>query len=184
MKTIEHEWFIPHNPPSLKNSKQVSKIGDRVIVRKSKTVYKYLALHNIKDYNGKDRIVTLINNSLPNTFLESLETTTDISLICNGEFYESIGTLSFKECCEKATNYFESPLLLGFHQVRATNKKFDFGNSIEIIQDMLIAHDIIPDDNCSVFLPFPYQRGYGDNKKWYSVNPKKSGVYLKILNQF
>lgn len=81
-----------------------------------------------------------------------------------------------------------NPIFIGYHQVRETNRLFDFSNSIEIIQDLLTAHDLIEDDNVKYVFPIPMSiDGELPSKtnirevKWYSVDKENPGVYLKIF---
>jgi Holliday junction resolvase RusA-like endonuclease len=71
----------------------------------------------------------------------------------------------------------KTPLVLGFHFVRGTKHKFDFGNICQIVLDLLTALDLIEDDNMDFLIPMPYKR---DNK-WYSYDKENPGVYIKIL---
>jgi hypothetical protein len=40
----------------------------------------------------------------------------------------------------------------------------------------MVAHDFIEDDDMSHFLPVPLKI----NGQWYSIDPDKPGVYIKI----
>lgn len=150
--------FIPHNTPSLKNSKVKTSKG----IFSSKTVKKYLGLLGIQTYSSSKKIVK--------------------------------GYVSRDNEFEKLRKEFESlikdkgfPLLLGFHFVRNTNRKFDFGNATEIIFDLLTAHDIIPDDNISFIIPSIMSKDgvlpslvNMREINWYSIDKEKPGVYLNI----
>lgn len=82
----------------------------------------------------------------------------------------------------------ENPLFIGFHQVRKDKRKFDFSNSLEIIQDLFTAHNFIEDDNIEYMFPLPMTIE-GEiptlenlrTKEWYSVNPDAPGVWIKIF---
>ena len=41
------------------------------------------------------------------------------------------------------------PIIIGYHHVRKSKRLFDFSNSVEIIQDLLTAHNFIEDDDRS-----------------------------------
>ena len=77
-------------------------------------------------------------------------------------------------------NYFEGvkyPILLGVHPVRNSRRKADFHNICHIIFDLLVAHDLIPDDNMDYIFPSPMSI----NGQYYSISKEAPGVYLKIL---
>lgn len=81
-----------------------------------------------------------------------------------------------REQFEKEIKNKEYPIKIGFHFVRQTKHQFDFHNAVQIIADLMVAHDFIEDDNMDCFIPVPLKiKG-----KWYSYNPDKAGVYIKI----
>ncbi len=141
--------FIPHNVPSLKNSKIATTIGKgdsrRTTLLPSKSVKKYLQKIGVKRYSAK--------------YVEEYATRENL-------FRESVG------------DYFQgvvSPVIVKFHFVRDSNRKFDFHNAVQIVADLLVAHGFIDDDNMDYFIPVPMRSG----GKWYSVDKKNPGVYLK-----
>jgi hypothetical protein len=83
---------------------------------------------------------------------------------------------------EKTRKYFdkylkEKPYKIGFHFVRGSKHKYDFNNANQLIADLLTAHDIIEDDDTTVFLPFPMEID-GEYSSYSKENP---GVYIKVL---
>jgi len=84
---------------------------------------------------------------------------------------------NFKEICKQIADYKDYPLLMGFHFVRNSNRMWDFGNACQIIQDMMVAHDVIPDDNVNYLLPFPMLR----EGKYWSYSKDTPGVYIRIM---
>lgn len=150
--------FIPYNTPSLKNSKVKTSKG----VFSSKTVKKYLNKLGIQNYSSSKKIV------------KGYVAKENEFEILRNEFKKSLENKRF-------------PLLLGFHFIRDSKRKFDFGNATEIIFDLLTAHDIIPDDNISYIIPsimsvdgvLPSISNMREIE-WYSVNKEKPGVYLNI----
>ena len=70
------------------------------------------------------------------------------------------------------------PLVIGFHFIRGTKHKFDFGNITQILLDLFTAFDIIEDDNMECVIPMPLQL---DNK-WFSYDKENPGVIIKLLN--
>lgn len=70
------------------------------------------------------------------------------------------------------------PIKVGVHFVRQSKSKFDFHNICQILFDLMVAFDIIDDDNMDCVLPFPMQI----DDKWYSVDKENPGCYIAILN--
>jgi hypothetical protein len=153
--------FIPYNTPSLKNSKVKTKSG----IFSSPTVNKYLRKLGIQSFSSSKKIVKgYVDKTKPN-LIEALRE----------QFLE------MKK--EKG-----DPIFIGYHQVRETNRLFDFSNSIEIIQDLFTAHNFIEDDNVKYVFPIPMGiNGELPNESnireinWYSVDKEKAGVYIKIF---
>ena len=82
---------------------------------------------------------------------------------------------------EQVGDYFkdiEYPFVLGVHFIRDSRRKADFHNLCHILFDLLAAHHIIEDDNMTCIFPAPFKI----NGKWYSVNRKNPGAWLRILN--
>lgn len=117
----------------------------------SKTVKKYLQKMGIQRFSSSKKIVIGYKTR-------------------QNEFAEILKDFNF--------NY-ESPIVLGFHFVRSTKHKFDFHNAVQIVADLLVAHNFIEDDNMDYFIPMPFKM----KNQWYSYNKENPGVYLKILNK-
>lgn len=73
----------------------------------------------------------------------------------------------------------EEQVVIGYHFVRGSKHKFDFGNACQIIQDLMVAHDFLEDDNMDYLIPMPYKK----KGKWYSYNKDNPGVYIKVLTK-
>ena len=71
------------------------------------------------------------------------------------------------------------PIIIGFHFVRASKHKFDFGNACQIVQDLMVKHRWIKDDNMDFLIPMPFLI----NGIWYSYNKLNPGVYIKIIKK-
>lgn len=73
-------------------------------------------------------------------------------------FYEKMG-YDFVQCIKGRP----LPVLLGMMFLRSTVQDFDFNNATQVVQDMLVAESILPDDNCNYVLPWPlgviYKKG-------------------------
>ena len=141
--------FIKGNVPSLKNSKVKTSRG----IFSSKTVKKYLANLGIQRYSSSRKEV-LGYKTRPNIFQEQIVP-------------QIIELLENKE----------PPFEIGFHFVRGTNHKFDFNNANQLIADLIVAHDVLEDDNMDYFIPFALKI---DNK-FYSVDKTNPGVWIKII---
>ena len=84
----------------------------------------------------------------------------------------------FIKCFEGIDLKQHKPLILGYHPVRDSKRRFDLHNCFQIIGDLLQAHDIIEDDSAEYLVPVPMK--IDDN--YYSVDKDKPGIYLKVLN--
>ena len=69
------------------------------------------------------------------------------------------------------------PLKIGFHFVRDSKRNFDFHNAVQIIADLMVAHDFIEDDDMNHFLPFPILI----NNQYFTIDKNNPGVFIKIL---
>ncbi len=139
--------FIPGNVPSSKNSKIKSSKG----IFHSKTVRKYLSSLGIKHFSTSKKEV------------ESLKTRTNL-------FLDNTNKLTNK------LKEMDPPHKLGFHFVRKDKRSFDFHNMVQIIADLLVAHDVIEDDDMDHFIPVPYKI----NGNYYSIDKEDPGVYIKL----
>lgn len=139
--------WIEGNVPSLKNSKVKTSRG----VFASKTVKKYLQEKGIQKYSLRDKLV--IGYKTRENKFESLRA-------------------DFLKCRHKKPY----PLRIGFHFVRNSKRQFDFHNAVQIIADLLVAHDFIEDDNMDCFIPIPMKI----EGRYYSYDKDNPGVYLKI----
>jgi hypothetical protein len=117
----------------------------------SKTVRKYLQQIGVKHYSPSKKIV------------EEYKTRPNL-------FKQTIG------------NYFDNvtyPIELGFHFVRNSRRQFDFVNVVQIILDLLVAHNFIVDDN----MKYVYPRNFAMNGQQYTIDKHNPGVYLKIMKE-
>jgi hypothetical protein len=131
----------------------------------SPTVSKYIRSLGIQSFNSRKKTVKgYVDPNRPN-FIESLRT----------QFNEMIKGKQF-------------PYVVGFHQVRNSKRKFDFGNSFELPMDLFTSHDFWPDDNVSFVFPVPMTIDgnlidQNDPRKepLYSVDKENPGVWIKIF---
>jgi hypothetical protein len=140
--------FIPGNVPSSKNSRVNTKNGSFA----SATVSAYLRSLGIQSYSSSKKLVKGYVNR-PNLIKD------------------------LKDDFLKQIEGKELPLEIGFHFVRNSKRKFDFHNIVQVILDLLTAHNIIIDDNMDCVIPFALKI---DNK-FYSVDKENPGVWIKII---
>ena len=153
--------FIPGNVPSLKNSKVKTKSG----IFSSPAVNKFCRALGIQAFSSSKKTVKgYVDPNRPNKF-EAFRK--DFEAMKAGKGY---------------------PLIIGYHQVRNSKRLFDFSNSVEIIQDLLTAHDFIEDDNVKYVFPVPMSITgelikESDPRAFplYSVDKKNPGVWLKLF---
>lgn len=127
-----------------------SKIKTSRGVFRSKTVSKYLREIGVQNYSPSRKEVKEYKTR-PNLFREAFE----------------------KAKWEKP----ETVIVLGFHFVRGTRHKFDFGNISQAPLDLMTAHDFIEDDNMDFVIPMPYKK----KGKWYTYSKENPGVFIKVL---
>lgn len=151
MKQEEKFFFIKGAVPSLKNGKTWT--GKFLV--KSKGVTNFLKLHGIKNYSGRKKTVEFYKGFV--------------------EFEGSISKVG-REIKKELLKH-KKPYILGFHFIRGSKHKWDFGNACEIISDLFTALDVWEDDNTDIYFPSPMQVG----KNWYSVNKDNPGVIISIL---
>jgi hypothetical protein len=143
----ENLIFIPYNVPSLKNSKVKTSRG----IFPSKTVAKYLRQLGIQSFSSSKKIV--------------------VGYVRRENLFEQL-RLDFEKVLEGK----DPPFRVGLHFVRNSKRKFDFNNANQIIADLLVAHNIIEDDNMDYYLPYPLEM----DGKYYTVDKESPGVYIKI----
>lgn len=152
--------FIPFNVPSLKNGKTpVSLPGKKhSTLVPAPEVKKYLQKIGVKKYRTK------LNKKQKDSGMRKVEHYANRPNL----FRAAIG------------DYFKNaprPAIVKFHFVRDSKRKFDFCNAVAIIEDLLTAHDFIRDDCMDYFIPLPMIL----DGEWYSVDPVKPGVWIKIV---
>lgn len=146
--------FISGNIPSSKNSKVATSRG----VFHSKTVSKWLRMQGIQHYSsGRKEVVKY--KTIP--FIFPVE---ELKKLFESNFW-------------KTDNYKEEPIKIGLHFVRDKKTKFDFHNACQIIFDLLVAFDIIDDDNMDCVIPYAHKI----NGKYYSIDKLNPGCWITIL---
>lgn len=153
--------FIPGNVPSLKNSKVKTSRG----IFSSPTVKKWLRSLGIQTFNSRKKTVQgYVDPNRPN----------QIALL--------------KEEFLKMKEKKNDPIFIGYHQIRNSKRLFDFSNSVEVVQDLLTAHDFIEDDNVKYVFPVPMtidgelpSKTTIRKKEFYSVDKEHPGVWIKFF---
>lgn len=153
--------FIPGNIPSLKNSKVKTSRG----IFHSPTVSKFIRSLGIQHFNSRKKEVKGYKDLLrPNQF-EALRS-------------------RFEEMKEGK----DDPIIIGYHQVRNSKRLFDFGNSVELLQDLMTSHDFIEDDNVKYVFPVPMSItgeliNQSNPRKFplYSVDKENAGCWIKLF---
>lgn len=148
MVELHESVFISGNIPSSKNSKVATSKG----VFHSKTVTKWLREQGIQHYSVSKKEVTLYKTK-PCIF--PVEQLLQLLSVSHGT----------------------KPVKIGIHFVRQTKAKFDFHNICQILFDLMVAFDIIDDDNMDCVLPFPMEI----DGKWYSIDKNKPGVWIAVI---
>ena len=72
------------------------------------------------------------------------------------------------------------PAVIGFHFIRRTRHRFDFGNACQILQDLMVKHNWIEDDNMDCLIPVPLKI----NGKWYTYDKEKPGVIIRLVTSW
>lgn len=70
-----------------------------------------------------------------------------------------------------ATADLERPLIIEFQLFRSTRRKFDYTNALDMVQDMMVEHGWIDDDNADELWPILLH---------YEHNPEQPGVLIRI----
>ncbi len=69
------------------------------------------------------------------------------------------------------------PVMIGFHFVRSTRHKYDWINPVQTVQDEMVKHGWISDDNITVMYPVPLKI----DGAYSTYNKENPGVYIKLF---
>ena len=69
--------------------------------------------------------------------------------------------------------------MIGVHFVINSKRRFDWHNIVQIIFDLMTAHDFIEDDDMDCLIPVPYKR----NGKWYTYDKENPGAYIRLIEE-
>jgi len=78
----------------------------------------------------------------------------------------------YAESFIQATNSLPKPLKISFLFVRGSKRRFDYINPLQTVQDLMVKHGWIEDDNSNVLLPVLLLYQYKKNG---------AGVYISVL---
>ena len=65
----------------------------------------------------------------------------------------------------------DPPFHISFRFVRDSKRKFDYTNALDTVQDCMVTHKWLTDDNCDILIPVIVP---------YSVNKLKPGVWIDV----
>jgi hypothetical protein len=145
---IQRGIFLPGEVPSSKNSKE---IGFLYMAKGAKSTIFHLK-------NGTYRPVRLNLNSSKATKRYIKE--------------HSIDYIANKVKFQKLLVGKEKPYRICFKFSRKTKRKFDYINAAQIVQDMMVKHGWIEDDDCVNVRPYFLE---------YEVNKENPGVLVSIF---
>jgi Holliday junction resolvase RusA-like endonuclease len=69
------------------------------------------------------------------------------------------------------TKDLKPPYTVFFKLVRATKQRFDYGNILQMVQDMMVECEWLEDDNADFLLPIPIQ---------YEIDKENPGVFIWV----
>jgi Holliday junction resolvase RusA-like endonuclease len=72
----------------------------------------------------------------------------------------------------------EKPILVGFHFIRDSKRRYDFINALQLPLDIMTKCSYIDDDNIWEIIPVPMMI----NGTFTTVDKENAGVLFKILN--
>ena len=133
---------------SIPSSKN-SKVATSKGVFHSKTVGKFLREMGIQHYSSGRKEVT---------------------------FYKTIPCVFPVKELKELFDGVEYPCEIGLHFVRQTKAKFDFINIAQILMDLLVAFEIIPDDNMDYIIPYAYKI----DDRYYTIDKDNPGCWIVI----
>ena len=106
------------------------------------------------------------NKKTGKTFITSSKTVK--AYLSNFEYQYDIFAKEFKEQLKSKAK----PYKIGFYFVRDSRRKFDYININQIVQDLMVQHGWIDDDNCEELIPVFIG---------YEVDRNNPGVRIEVL---
>lgn len=142
--------FIPGNVPSSKNGRVNTENGSFA----NATVSRYKQAIGVQEYSSRRKTYKGYKDKRRPNLFESLKS-------------------SFIELKTE-----DKPLLIGVHFVRSSKRKYDHHNIVQIIADLMSAHDWIDDDDTTnaLFLPMLI------DGNWESVDTKNPGCWVSVFS--
>lgn len=82
-----------------------------------------------------------------------------------------------KDAFRKALKKEDKPYKIGFFFIRDSKRKWDFANPLNTVQDAMVYHGWIDDDNVYEMIPFPLEEGGA----FFKIDKDNAGVIIRIL---
>ena len=73
---------------------------------------------------------------------------------------------------KEMVKHLEPPYRVSFEFIRDSKRKFDYINAAQVVQDLMVKHEWIEDDNCDWIIPSYIP---------YSVDKENAGVIIRII---
>ncbi len=78
-----------------------------------------------------------------------------------------------KEYFRKMVEELQPPYTISFKFYRGSKRKFDYINAAQIVQDLMVKHEWIEDDNCEYLIPY---------FEVYEYSKENPGVEIRVIN--
>ena len=88
------------------------------------------------------------------------------------KFAYQFSSLENKKKFNEMTRDKEKPYKIGFYFIRDSQRKFDYINIAQIVQDLMVEHEWIVDDNCTELVPVFLG---------YKIDKENPGVKIEVL---
>lgn len=82
-----------------------------------------------------------------------------------------------KDAFRKAIKKKDKPYKIGFFFIRDSKRKFDFNNMTQAVQDAMVHHEWLEDDNIHEMVPIPLEI----DGVYFKVDKDNAGVIIRVL---
>lgn len=79
--------------------------------------------------------------------------------------------LYHKQAFRNAAKTLPKPLRIAFQFIRDSRRAFDYTNAMDTVQDLMVEHGWIPDDNCNEMIPVPVPYLYSKERPGVIIAP-------------
>lgn len=114
---------------------------------------------NSKNFTRKGKKTFLVNSATVNKYLANFEY----------QYFDNKNKKKFKEMLRGK----KKPYQIKFTFTRDSKRKFDASNIVQIVQDLMVRHNWLIDDNYDEMIPV-FNPGY-------KLDPKNPGVLIEVL---